>query len=369
MSKYLEIVKYFFRLGFIAFGGPAAHIAMMQQELVDEKKWMTKQEFLDYIGITNLIPGPNSTEVTMHCGYHRGGMIGLVLAGVSFIFPAALLTGLVAYLFYRYEDLSLLEQVSNGFKVMVLIIIAQATVKLSKKAIKNSYLIGLALIAAVIYWFYSNEIILLIAVILVSLGKYYLVSSNKSISFLPLFYFSSLSVQTISDGKIFLSFLKIGSILFGSGYVLFAYLDTLFIEQLGIMTTTDLLDAVAIGQFTPGPVLSTSTFIGYKLGGWSGAVLATLGIFLPAFIFVMITSPFVKRIRKSAVLSEVLDGVNAVSLAFILVVAIKLTIETITGWESMVILLLGLLLFYRYKLGAVWLIVVGGLGYVLLSLL
>jgi chromate transporter len=365
MKKLLEIFVYFFKLGFMAFGGPAAHIALMEKDLVSDKKWMTKQEFLDYIGITNLIPGPNSTEVTMHCGYHRGGIPGLFIAGVSFIFPAALLTGILAYVFYRYEDLTLLEYITSGFKVIVLIVIAQATYKLFKKAGKNNFLVGLSILASIIYWFYPNELVLLLGVGLLT-WFLHMWKNQSMVSIMP-FLFYSISDQDNHLGKIFFSFLKIGSILFGSGYVLFAYLDTLFVEQLGWLSGQDILDAVAIGQFTPGPVLSTATFIGYRLNGVSGAIFATIGIFLPSFIFVLITSPFIKKIRNSPLLSKILDSVNAVSLAFIFVVSIKLSMQILTSWQSFLVLIFGVILFYTTKLNTLIVLVLGGGLYTFLA--
>lgn len=369
MERYVEIVKYFLKLGFIAFGGPAAHISMMENDLVKEKKWMTRQEFLDYIGITNLIPGPNSTEVTMHCGYHRGGLVGLILAGFSFITPAVLLTGLLAYIFFRYNDLAIIEQVARGFKIVVLIIIADATHRLFKKAARNNYLIILAIVSATIYWFYSNEIVLLISVILFSYLKFNYQNRLNS-SLIPwFFFFTGSAEETIGVLKIFLSFLKVGCILFGSGYVLFAYLDTIFIQELQVLTVQELLDAIAIGQFTPGPILSTSTFIGYNLGGWQGAIAATVGIFMPSFIFVMVTSPLVARIRKSPLLSEMLDTVNAVSLSFIAVVSIKLIIQTVDSWQSFLVLVVCVFLFFKFRINTVYLLVIGAISFLLLTAL
>lgn len=366
MEKYTEIFKYFIKLGFVAFGGPAAHMAMMENDLVENKKWMTKQEFLDYIGITNLIPGPNSTELTMHCGYHRGGFIGLVIAGMSFIFPAVLLTGAVAYLFFRYEDLSLLKQVTDGFKIIVLLIIAQASYKLFNKAVKNNYYLILALVFSIIYWFYPHEVILLLAVVGISVMKYW-IGKNQLNSLFPIFFFFSNQEESISSIKIFLSFLKVGSILFGSGYVLFAYLDSIFIQELGIMSGQQLLDAIAIGQFTPGPVLSTATFVGYQLGSWSGAVAATIGIFLPSFVFVAFTSPFVNKIRKNPMLGELLDGVNAVSLAFIVVVAVKLAAQTITNWQGGIVVIFGAIAIFVLRWNPILVLLLGGLAYVGIS--
>jgi chromate transporter len=362
-----EIFKYFFRLGWIAFGGPAAHISMMERDLVDDKKWLTRQEFLDYIGITNLIPGPNSTELTMHCGHHRGGLAGLFVAGFAFITPAVLLTGLIAYLLSKYGTLTYIEALTEGFKVVVLVIIAQACYKLFNKAAKSNYLIILSIIVAAIYWFYPNEIILLICLIGISMIKFYGSKSLLSL-FAPLFFFSN-AVGEMSSTDIFLSFLKIGAILFGSGYVLFAYLDTHFVQNLGILTTEDLMEAVAIGQFTPGPVLSTSTYIGYLLNDFEGAIWATLGIFLPAFFFVMITSPFVSKIRKHPMLAEVLDAVNIASLAFMIVVTVKMAMMTLTGWQSISVLLIAALLLFKLKWNTISILLLGGGAYLVFAFL
>lgn len=360
-----EIFKYFFKLGWIAFGGPAAHIAMMEKDLVDEKKWMTRQEFLDYIGITNLIPGPNSTELTMHCGYHKGGIPGLFVAGFAFITPAILLTGLIAYLLSVYGELGYIEALTEGFKVVVLVIIAQACYKLFNKAAKSNYLIVLSIVVAVVYWFFPNEILLLIVLIGISILKYYGLRSFNTILFPVLFFFQS--VKEMDSTEIFLSFLKIGSILFGSGYVLFAYLDSHFVQQLGVLSTQDLMDAVAIGQFTPGPVLSTSTYIGYLLNDFSGAIWATLGIFLPAFFFVMITSPFVSKIRKHPMLAEILDSVNIASLAFMIVVTIKMLMLVLTGWQSVLVMLIAGFMLFKLKSSTIMILLFGGVSYIVFN--
>ena len=278
----MEIFKFFFRFGWIAFGGPAAHIALMEEELVRKRKWLSEQEFLDYMGMTNLIPGPNSTEMTMHMGYHRGGVKGLFLAGVGFILPAVLITLGIAIFYDQIKHLDTIQPIVTGIKAAVLSFIAAAILKLGKKAAKSNLLIIVGLIAILLAALGLNEILIILGAgilgVLISLG---LRRRTLSVSFV--FPLIILATQLSKTTKIFLIFLKVGAVLFGSGYVLFAYLDGELIQNLGWLTHGDLVEAIAVGQMTPGPVLSTATYIGYQLGGYGGAAAATFGIFLPSF--------------------------------------------------------------------------------------
>ena len=297
-----EVAKLFFKLGCIAFGGPASHIAMMEDEVVTKRKWMSRQHFLDLIGATNLIPGPNSTEMTMHCGYERAGWKGLIVAGGLFILPAVVITLFFAWLYGEYGELPEVQPIIYGIKPAVIAIILSASYKLGKKALKNVELgiFGILTIAACIYGF--NEIIVLFGFGFLGLILFYIKkSAGKTTNSVLHLLLLQVAPATVSVGtlKIFLTFLKVGAILYGSGYVLFAFLDAELVAQ-GLMTRPELLDAVAVGQITPGPVLSTATFIGYQLGGFSGAIAATFGIFLPSFIFVLILNPLVHRIHGEA---------------------------------------------------------------------
>lgn len=370
-GKLIEVAKLFFKLGCIAFGGPAAHIAMMEDEVVEKRKWMSRQHFLDLMGATNLIPGPNSTEMVMHCGYHRAGVVGLFVAGVCFIFPAVLLTGAFAWLYKTYGSLPEVAPFIYGIKPAVLVIITLAIIKLGKKALKNTMLGvlgGLVLIASLLG---VNEIIALLCGGV--LGALYFFSKEKlygkAASVLPVFLVSAVGATTkLTTLNVFLTFLKVGAILYGSGYVLFAYLDAELVTK-GWLTRQELIDAVAVGQFTPGPVLSTATFIGYQLTGFWGGIMATLGVFLPSFLFVWLINPLIPKMRKSVFLRYFLDSVNIAAVAVMLAVLFKMAQETLTSFNGVLILTLSILatVFYK-KINAVWLVLGGALLGYLLSL-
>lgn len=297
MKNFSEILKLFFRLGLTAFGGPAAHIAMIHKEVVDERKWMDEEHFLDLVGATSLIPGPNSTEMVIHCGFQRGGVLGLFTAGISFILPACVLTGILAYLYTLAIKIPNFEIYLIGIKPVVLILIFQALKNLWKKAIKGY---ELAFISLVVF-----------ALGFSGIGEVYALLVGGILGFLLLKARSTFNKQLVAAPAIFWVFIKIGSVLFGSGYVLIAYLQDYIVEKNAWLTSAQIADAVAIGQFTPGPVLSTSTFIGYLLGGGVGSVMATIGIFLPSFLFVLLLNPLIPKLRSSKNFSLLLDSVNA----------------------------------------------------------
>ncbi|MFT6631226.1 MAG: chromate transporter [Bacteriovoracaceae bacterium] len=300
MQNITEIFKLFFHLGIVAFGGPAAHIAMIHKEVVDKRKWMDEEHFLDLVGATALIPGPNSTEMVIHCGFHRGGLPGLIVAGVSFIFPACLLTGVLAFLYTQAFHIPNFEAYMIGIKPVVLILIFQALQKLWKKAISNFELGAIAALVLALGLYGTSEVLSL----LIGAGIGFLIIKTKN----------NFTNNSIALPSIFWVFTKIGSVLFGSGYVLIAYLQDEIVHQRGWLTSAQIADAVAIGQFTPGPVLSTSTFVGYLLGGGWGAVLASIGIFLPSFLFVFFLNPIIPKLRSSKNFSILLDCVNAGSI-------------------------------------------------------
>ena len=369
-NKLLEVGKVFFKLGCFAFGGPAAHIAMMEEEIVNKRKWMDRQHYLDLIGATNLIPGPNSTEMTMHCGHERAGFKGLIVAGAAFIFPAIVITGLLAWLYVQYGQLPEVEPFVLGIKPAVLAIIASAVMKLGKKALKSWELgvIGVAVLALSLLG--VSEVLALLGAGVVGAAFFYtrnrIIDQPKSI--LPVFMLqiSTGTIAKLTSIKVFWTFLKVGSILYGSGYVLFAYLDAELVEA-GWLTRQELLDAIAVGQFTPGPVLSTATFIGYQLTGFWGAVAATAGIFLPSFLFVLILNPLVPRMRKSKLLSFFLDSVNVAAVAVMAGVLYVMSVETITDWRTIVIAALSILVTFGFKKVSVMWTILGGslMGYLL----
>jgi chromate transporter len=363
-----EVALLFFRLGSIAFGGPAAHLAMMEEEVVNKRKWMSKQRFLDLMGATNLIPGPNSTEMTMHCGHERAGWKGLVVAGFCFIFPAVLITGVFAYLYQEYGHLPNVSPFIYGIKPAVIAIILTAVLRLGKKAMKSVELGILGTIVVVACLFGLNEIVALFGGGAMGMLWYKIkITKGSTNGFVPLLVLqSAIPVLSVSSWKVFLVFLKVGALLYGSGYVLFAFLDAELVDA-GWLSRQQLIDAVAVGQFTPGPVLSTATFVGWQLNGFWGALAATAGIFLPSFFFVALLNPLIAKIRKSDLLSTFLDAVNTAAVAVIVVVAIEMGKETLTDWRTVLIALLGLItVFWFKKVNAAFIVLGGALaGYVL----
>lgn len=369
-QKLKQVAAVFFKLGVFAFGGPAAHIAMMEQEVVTKRAWMTREHYLDLIGATNLIPGPNSTEMTMHCGYQRAGKKGLFVAGISFIFPAVFITAILGYLYVNYGALPEIQPFIKGLQPAVLVIIASAVIKLGKKAIKNWELamLGVLFLAASLVGF--DQVILMLCGGMLGMCYFTMRSKiqQKTYTVVPLFMVFILSqVSTkLSTLGIFLKFLKVGSILYGSGYVLFAYLDTELVST-ALLSQKQLIEAIGIGQFTPGPVLSTATFIGYQLGGFWGALGATTGIFLPSFLFVWLLNPLMPKMRKSKVLGYFLDSINVVAVAIMLAVLVTMSKQTLVDWQAAFIALVsGVLIFKFKKVSVMWVLVIGAiLGYVL----
>lgn len=363
----IEIAKLFFKLGSIAFGGPAAHIAMMEDEVVKKRKWMTQQHFLDLIGATNLIPGPNSTEMTMHCGYERAGWKGLFVAGFCFIIPAVIITSVFAWLYLEYGQLPEVEPFIYGIKPAVIAIILMAAFRLGKKAIKNIELAILGILTLVVCLLGVNEIIALFGCGLLGLLFYFFKKGSGHLkSVIPFLVFQVVEPIKIGTFKIFITFLKVGAILYGSGYVLFAFLDTELVAN-GWLTRQALIDAVAVGQITPGPVLSTATFIGWQINGISGAVAATVGIFLPSFLFVLVLNPLIPKMRKSKVIGAVLDAVNVAAVALIVAVCVTMAKDTLTDWRTLLIAILSLVIVFVFKKINSAFIVLGGavMGYVL----
>lgn len=365
MSPLAEVAALFLKLGFTAFGGPAAHIAIMHDEVVIRRKWLTDEEFLDLLGATNLIPGPNSTEMAIHIGYVRSGWRGLMIAGLCFIAPAVLIVLALAWLYVRFGTTPQAEWLLYGIKPVVIAIIAQALWTLGNKAIKNRALASIGVTAFALYFLGVNEIALLFAggLIFMLISNFKRLRNLNPVILLPL---SGVTLAQISIPFslpiLFLTFLKIGSVLYGSGYVLLAFLRADFVLRLGWLTDQQLLDAVAIGHVTPGPLFTAATFIGYFLGGTPGALLATLGIFLPSFIFVAISNPLIPRIRNSAWAGSLLDGVNASALGLMAAVTVQLGISSLIDFYTILIAIISLVLLLRYKVNSTWLIAAGGIA-------
>ena len=358
-----DIAKLFLKLGIIGFGGPAAHIAMMQVEVVEKRKWLTEQHFLDLIGATNLIPGPNSTEMAIHIGHEKGGWRGLIIAGLCFILPAVFITGIFAYLYKKYGQLPEVQPFIYGIKPAIIAIILGAIYPLAKKSLKSKELIIIGLIVLVCALMSFNEIYLLFGAGFFALFLTYLRRNkhNNLNSFIPLTVIQITNATLLSsiNAKLFWIFLKIGAILYGSGYVLFAFLDTELVST-GLLTRQQLIDAIAVGQFTPGPVFSSVTFIGYQINGLTGSIVSTIAIFLPSFIFVALLNPIVKKMRNSKLFSAFLDAVNVASVAIIIGVCFDMGKDTITDWRTIFIALLSIIFTFGFRKVNSAFIVLGG---------
>ncbi len=367
-----DLAALFLKLGATAFGGPAAHIAMMEDEVVRRRGWMSREEFLDLLGATNLIPGPNSTEMAIHIGHRRGGWAGLLVAGACFILPATVIVWLLAWAYVRYGQLPQAAGLLYGVKPVIIAVLAQALWSLGRSAVKTPALalVGLACIALSAAGI--NELAVLfgggLAVVLargLASGR---ASAAAFVPSLPAVGFAALATaQPFQLSSLFLVFLKVGAVLFGSGYVLLAFLRAELVVRLGWLSEGQLLDAVAVGQVTPGPVFTTAAFVGYVLGGHSGAAVATAGIFLPAFLFVALSGPLVPRLRRSASASAFLDGVNVASLALMAVVAWQLGWSAVRDLPTGLLAVAGAVLLLRYRVNASWLVAAGALAGVLLN--
>lgn len=366
-----EIAQIFLRLGTTAFGGPASHIAMMEDEVVRRRRWLTREQFLDYVGATNLIPGPNSTELAIHVGHARAGWPGLLVAGVSFIVPATLLVGAAAWAYVRFGALPEVAGLLYGVKPVVIAIVAQALVGLGRSALKSWLLALLAMAAVVAIVAGIHELVVLAAagagMALSRLRDRFARSAAlRSVAAIPASAAGALggvaataTAAPFALGSMFWIFFKIGAVLFGSGYVLLAFLRADLVERLGWLTEQQLLDATAIGQVTPGPVFTTATFIGYLLGGPEGAGLATVGIFLPAFAFVALSGPLVPRLRRSPVAGAALDGINVASLALMAAVAWQLGRAALVDPLAVLVGGVSLVLLVRFRVSSTWLILGG----------
>lgn len=368
-----ELAGLFLKLGATAFGGPAAHIAMMENEVVRRRGWMSREEFLDLLGATNLLPGPNSTKMSLFVGHARAGLAGLLVAGLSFVLPATAIVLAFAWAYVRFGALPAMPHFFEGIKPVVLALVATALVSLGRTALKSRFQLALGA-AAVIAAFFVHEFLLLLVAGCVSLfvsvargeAAQPHAPSKKSPSslsfFSPLLFSSSAAISSsFSLSGLFFFFLKTGAILFGSGYVLLAFLKNDVVERWHWLTSAQLLDAVAVGQFTPGPLSSTATFIGYVLAGPAGAAVATAGIFLPAFAFVAVCGPFVPRLRASRPVGAFLDGVNVGALALMAAVTLQLARPSLVDVPTAALFLASAAVLAVFRINAAWLVLAGGL--------
>jgi chromate transporter len=368
-----EVAAVFLRLGTTAFGGPAAHIAMMEDEVVRRRRWLTREQFLDYLGATNLIPGPNSTELAIHVGHARGGWPGLLVAGVSFILPATLIVTAVAWVYVRFGTLPAAEGLLYGVKPVVIAIVAQALWGLAHTAIKSAWsaVLGMLAVAAAVAGIHELAVLAGAALVMGAGHMVRRAGPKATMGLLvamvagPLSGFASAIAASATPAAfgllpLFLVFAKTGAVLFGSGYVLLAFLRADLVERFGWLTEPQLLDAIAVGQVTPGPVFTTATFIGYVLGGFAGAAVATIGIFLPAFVFVALSGPLVPRLRRSAVAGRVLDGVNVGSLALMAVVSWQLGRTALVDPLTIGLAIASLFVLVRLRINSAWLVLGGG---------
>jgi chromate transporter len=366
-----EILQLFLRLGLTAFGGPAAHIGLMQREAVERRKWMSHAQFLDLVGTCNLLPGPGSTQVAMALGYSRGGWMGLCIAGACFILPASLMTLALAWAYVRYGSLPQVQGLLYGTKPVMVAIILQAIWKLGRTAYRRwpLALAGLACFVAAMLGAPPIAILLVAGgLALLAVGQRNRPTTAMGFAGVPIAA-SGGAVGATGLAPLFLVFLKLGVVVFGSGYVLVAFLKADLVDRLHWITEPQLLDAITAGQITPGPVFATATFIGFLLRGWPGAAVATAAIFLPSFLMAGMVGALAGHIRKSVLAAAFLDGVNAAAVALMAVVAIVLgRTSFIDGW-TWVLGLVSAALLLRYKVNASWLILSGAtLGMMLQSI-
>jgi chromate transporter len=372
-TSLVKLAALFLRLGLTAFGGPAAHIAMMQEELIERRRWLTKEQFLDLIGAANLLPGPSSTELAIYIGFRQAGWKGLFLAGSCFILPAFFIVIGIAWAYVRFGHLPQVTAVLYGVKPVVIAIVFQALWHLSRTAMKTRLLAGIGIVATISAFAGANPLLMLLGTGLLVGGGQWVVERKKGVGpflVLMLFIVALMTIpllfrkyivasSALGLSSLFVVFVKLGSVVYGSGYVLLAFLRSDLVTQRGWLTSTQLLDAVAVGQVTPGPVFTTATFIGYILSGPVGALVATVGIFMPAFAFVAFSGPLVPRLRHSPIAGAFLDGVNVASMALMTAVTWELgraaIVDLITA--ALVAISAGLLL--RFRVNSAWLVLGG----------
>jgi chromate transporter len=370
-----ELAVLFLRLGTLSMGGPAAHIAMMEDEVVRRRRWMTHERFLDMLGVCNLIPGPNSTEMAIHVGHLRAGFAGLVVAGACFIMPAAAIVLAIAWMYVRFGTMPQAIGLLYGIKPVIIAVVLQALWGLGRTAIKSRMLAALAIISLAAALLDVNDMIVLLGggIVMIAIRAFEdPAGARATLAAIPTAaaratgakgaaFAATMVAVPFSLVTLFLFFLKVGAVLFGSGYVLLAFLRTDLVDRLRWLTEAQLLDAVAVGQITPGPVFTTATFIGYLLGGFRGAVVATVGIFLPSFFFVSISGPLIPHLRRSPLAGAFLDGVNVGAWALMAAVTVFLARAAIVDVTSLVLAAVSAFLLIRYRLNSAWLVLGGGL--------
>jgi chromate transporter len=340
---------------------------MMEEQVVRKRQWISPEHFLDLVGATNLIPGPNSTEMTMHCGHERAGWKGLVVAGACFIVPAVIITGVIAWAYQRYGSLPQVQPFLYGIKPAIIAVIVALMISLGRKALKSTALGIIGALSLLITLLGVNEIYVLFGAGITGILLHLIRRRTRGALSLSPAMLLLAPAANMSGWKLFFIFLKVGSILYGSGYVLFAFLDGELVST-GLMSKQQLIDAIAVGQFTPGPVFSAATFIGWQLGGPAGAIAATVGIFLPSFVFVAFLNPVIPQLRKSPLMSAFLDTVNIASVAIIFAVAVEMTEASVRDWRGILIAVLGFIVSFFFRKVNTAFIVIGGalLGYLLL---
>ena len=359
-----ELALLFLRLGTTAMGGPAAHIAMMEDEVVRRRRWLSREYFLDMLGATNLIPGPNSTEMAIHIGHQQAGFSGLVVAGACFIVPAVLIVLAIACAYVRFGAMPSVRGLLYGVKPVIIAVVLQALWGLGKTAIRSRILAVLAAVSLVAAMLQVNDLVVLLGGGLVMIAIKRAMDEGGIRATIALPSLAALSAGAVavpfSLTTLFLFFFKVGSILFGSGYVLLAFIRTDLVERLHWLSNSQLLDAVAVGQITPGPVFTTATFIGYLLGGVPGAIVATLGIFLPSFVFVSISGPLIPHIRRSPLAGAFLDGVNVGAWALMVAVTYYLGRDAIVDWITFALAIVSAIALLRFRVNSTWLVLAGG---------
>ncbi len=367
-GTWTEIAWEFLRLGFVAFGGPAAHFPMMEERFVQRKNWLTRERFVDLMGAASLLPGPSSTEMTMYLGELRGGLPGLIIAGVSFILPAAVLVVLLAWAYVKFGSVSQVEGLLSGIKPVVIALIVQPMWKLAHTAIKSLPLATLAIAVVALASFGFPVLLLLLAAgigwMLTVQGKKW-VHGELAFPSLKDMGFAAGAGGAVALGSIFFYFLKVGAVIFGSGYVLLAVLRADLVVNRHWLTDAQLLDAIAVSQATPGPFFTVATFIGFILGGWRGAVLGTMGMFLPAFVYVGMTAHILPKLRRSLLAGAFLDGVNAAALALMAFVGFQFARATLVNLPAFVLVTASVFLLFRYKVNSAWLVLGGAVAGIL----
>jgi len=365
-----QIALSFLRLGATAFGGPAAHIALMEEEFVRRRGWVSHADFLDMLGASNLVPGPSSTEMAIHIGHQRAGWKGLVVAGVCFILPAMLIVMACAWAYARFGSLPQVQSVLYGVKPVIIAVMLQALWVLGRTAIKNSFLLTVGLVGTTAGIAGENVLAILLTAGLVTVLQTWIKERRLSSNLLAIpmptkSLIAAIPVLAaavpISLSALFLVFLKFGAVIFGSGYVLLAFLQADLVDRLHWLTRAQLLDAVAVGQVTPGPVFTTATFIGYLLGGVRGAVVATAGVFLPGFLFVAASRPLIPRIRRSEIAGAFLDGVNVGAVALMIAVTWQLSRAALVDFPTVAIAALSAVVLIYFRINSAWLVFAGGL--------